>query len=296
MLNAFQAEGRFFRGNLHGHSTRSDGAIDPGEVCRRYKAAGYDFVSITDHFRKCYDYRITDTKPFRDGSFTTILGAEVHAPETREGEIWHLLAVGLPIGFPATDANETGPGLARRCAEAGAFVAIAHPAWYQLETADAESIEVAHAIEAYNHTSQVNSDRGDGAALLDGLLSTGRNVGCIATDDSHWIVDDAFGGWVMVKSEANEPEALLAALKAGSYYASQGPEIRDIRREEGNLCISCTAARSIMLLGRGSRSEVVHGHSLTDAVLPLERFETSWCRAVIVDAAGRKAWSNPLWP
>ena len=37
---AFTAKGRFWRGNLHTHSTRSDGVLSPEEVCRRYKAEG----------------------------------------------------------------------------------------------------------------------------------------------------------------------------------------------------------------------------------------------------------------
>ncbi|MGL5010699.1 MAG: phosphotransferase, partial [Paracoccaceae bacterium] len=31
----FRAKGRFWRGNLHTHSTRSDGILAPEEVCRR---------------------------------------------------------------------------------------------------------------------------------------------------------------------------------------------------------------------------------------------------------------------
>ncbi len=296
MLNAFQADGRFFRGNLHGHSTGSDGAIDAEEVCRRYKAAGYDFVAVTDHFLERFDYPVTDTTPYRDSSFTTILGAEVHAPETRKGIDWHILAVGLPTNFATTGSYETGPELARRCARAGAFVAIVHPAWYQLELADAKSIDVAHAVEVYNHMAHVSVDRGDGAVLLDEMLYTGSRLGCIATDDSHWRLHDAFGGWVMVKSESNRPETLLAALREGSYYSSQGPEIHDIRRDDGDLFISCTAASSVILLGQGRCSKTAHGCALTKATLSLDRFEGSWCRLVVVDAAGRKAWSNPLWP
>ena len=39
-LTAFETPGRFWRGNLHTHSNRSDGALDPAEVCRRYRAEG----------------------------------------------------------------------------------------------------------------------------------------------------------------------------------------------------------------------------------------------------------------
>lgn len=295
MLDSFQAAGRFYKGNIHGHSNRSDGALDPEEVCRRYRAAGYDFIALTDHFLPAFDFPITETEAFRTSDFTTILGAEIHAPVTRAGEIWHILAVGLPADFEQTAPDETGPELARRAARAGAFVAIAHPQWYQLTVQDGLDLDVAHAIEMYNHTSLVNADRGDGTELCDALLSAGKRLGCIAVDDSHWKVDDAFGGWVMVKSEENTPDALLAALKAGHYYASQGPEILDVTREGDEIIVQCSGAKSVMLLGQASRSAAVHGTDLTQARLPLERFKDSWCRLVVVDHAGQRAWSNPLW-
>ena len=78
-LPAFTAPGRFWRGNLHTHSTRSDGVLEPQEVCRRYRAEGYDFLALTDHFVGHYGYPIVDTLPFRTDSFTTILGAELHS-------------------------------------------------------------------------------------------------------------------------------------------------------------------------------------------------------------------------
>ncbi len=79
MTDFFTAPGRFYRGNLHTHSTLSDGLLEPAEVCRRYKAEGYDFIALTDHFLGMYDFPIADTVPFRDGGFTTILGAELHS-------------------------------------------------------------------------------------------------------------------------------------------------------------------------------------------------------------------------
>ena len=49
-FDAFRLPGRFLRGNLHTHSTASDGELAPGEVCRRYREAGYDFICLSDHF------------------------------------------------------------------------------------------------------------------------------------------------------------------------------------------------------------------------------------------------------
>lgn len=102
-----------------------------------------------------------------------------------------------------------------------------------------------------------------------------------AAADAHFHSDDAFGGWVMVKAEHNEPEALLDALKQGRYYATQGPEIRDKRCEDDHLVVETSPVRSIALAGLGAKSAAEHGESLTVARLDLAPFRDSWCRLVI---------------
>src|SRR5665213_491227 len=160
---AFQSAGKFWRGNIHTHSNRSDGALDAGEVCRLYREAGYDFLCLSDHFLAKYGFPITDTRPFRTNSFTTILGAEVHAPANSHGEVWHILAAGLPADFAPTGADETGVELAARAGAAGAFVGIAHPAWSGLTLEDGRVMAPhADAVEIFNTTCLVESRRGDG--------------------------------------------------------------------------------------------------------------------------------------
>jgi len=301
---AFTAAGRFWRGNLHTHSTRSDGILSPEEVCRRYRAEGYDFLALTDHFVGHYGYPIVDTVPMRTNSFTTILGAELHSGAMANGELWHILAVGLPPDFAPSNTpsfvpvkdQETGPQIAARAMAAGAFVAIAHPQWSGLTMEDARSLAGVHAVEIYNHGCATGCDRPDGFMLADQLLTEGHRMTLIATDDAHFSEPDHFGGWVMVKAEANEPEALLAALKAGHFYSSQGPELRDVRIEDGYLVVECSAAASIVAIGWGTGAKAVHGHSLTRAEVPLARLNNSpWVRAAVIDAAGKRAWSNPIW-
>ena len=296
MIDPLGGSGRFFKGNLHTHSTRSDGVRDPEAVCAAYRDAGYDFLALTDHFLPKYRFPIVDTRPWRTSRFTTILGAELHAPATALGEHWHLLAVGLPGDFPAAIPEERGPSLAARAAASGAFVAIAHPAWYGLTVADAETIPAAHAMEVYNHTSAVKTDRGDSWALLDTLLARGRRLLACATDDAHFRFADWFGAWVMVRADRNEPAALVEALQAGRYYSSQGPEIHAIEIGSDELAIACSPASTIIALGRGSASATVFGAGLREARLPLDALRTGGhVRVVVVDAQGRRAWSNPVW-
>lgn len=293
---AFTTPGRFWKGNIHTHSTRSDGMREPEAVCATYREAGYDFLALTDHFMAKYDYPIVDTRPFRTDRFTTILGAELHAPATALGETWHILAVGLPPDFATNSPEETGVSLARRAAEAGAFVAIPHPAWYSLTAEDANTLPGAHAVEVYNHTSQLRTDRGDGGYLADQLLAQGRRITLIAVDDAHFASHDAFGGWVMVKAAANDPALLVEALKAGHFYASQGPQIHDIHWGEESVTVTCSPAASVMVLGRGSKAAQSVGRIQTRVTLPLGKVAGSdFARIVVADEAGRRAWSNPVW-
>lgn len=304
MATAFTAAGTFFRGNLHTHSTLSDGRLPPDEVCRRYRAQGYDFIALTDHFVGLYGYPIADTAAYRGDGFTTILGAELHSGAMENGEIWHILAVGLPPDFVAANTpdfapakgQETGPDLARRAREAGAFVAVAHPQWGGLTLADALSVEAAHAVEIYNHGCAVEAARGDGFHIADLMLSAGRRLSCIATDDAHFASPDAFGGWVMVKAEANAPEALLKSLKAGHFYASQGPDLCDVRIEGDEIVVESSAVERVIVQGHASAALCETGPSVTCARIGLGRFDASpWLRVTVMDAAGRQAWSNPIW-
>jgi len=301
----FASAGKFFRGNLHTHSTGSDGKLSPQEVCRRYQAEGYDFIALTDHLVGLFDYPITDTSPFRNDRFTTIIGAEMHTGAMENGYLWHILGIGLPLDFTPADAphfrsvkgSESGASIARRARDAGAFVSIAHPHWSGLSEADARSITSAHAVEIYNHGCVVDNDRGEGFFTLEQLLNGGRHLNLIATDDAHFNTPDHFGGWVMVKATENTPEALLAALNAGEFYSSTGPQINDIRIGNDSIEVDCSAAATIIVQGQGTSMATLHGSSMTTATLSLERLAGSpWLRVTVVDRAGKRAWSNPVWP
>ena len=299
----FALPGQFYRGNLHTHSTRSDGALPPEEVCRRYRAQGYDFIALTDHFIGPFEYPIVDTTPYRTDDFTTILGAELHSGAMENGELWHILAVGLPPdfapsntpGFHPVKDQETGPEIARRARDAGAFVAVAHPEWSGLTTSDARSIDAAHAIEVYNHGCAVDCDRPHGFYTLDQLLSEGQQLTLCATDDAHFSTPDAFGGWVMVKAASRDPDALLDALKAGHHYASTGPEFHGVAWTPDAVTVDSSAVSAVIVQGRGSASTCVRGEGMTRTTVPIGRLSNSpWARVTIIDEAGRRAWLNPV--
>ena len=76
------AEGRFYKANLHSHSTVSDGEKSPQELKEMYLAHGYSILAYTDHNRFVIHNELSD-----DG-FLALNGVEESADE-RTGVRWH---------------------------------------------------------------------------------------------------------------------------------------------------------------------------------------------------------------
>ena len=274
------------------------------DVVSAYKNAGYDFLMLSEHFVNHFNFPINDTRSFRGNDFTTLIGAELHAPETSAGELWHIVAAGLPLDFKPPHEGETGPQLAQRARAAGAFIAIAHPSWSRYTIEDGRALlSSAHAVEIYNHGCAIENDLGDGWYLHDQLLNEGAKLTAIATDDAHFKTPDHFGGWVNVKAQSLDPNEILEALKDGDFYSSQGPEIHAIALEGKTITVNCSPVDTITVVCGNSRSCVKTGKSITSASFDLSRLESGWLlkrpspwiRVAVIDHAGKKAWSNAHW-
>jgi len=294
----FRQPGQFYKGNLHSHSTNSDGRKSPAEVIDIYRGAGYHFLALTDHFLERYGFPISDTRGFRTDGFTTLLGAELHAGEITLGGHWHIVAAGLPLDFEPTPLGQSGADLCQRARTAGAYVAAAHPYWYGVTLEDIESLGEIDAIETFNGTCMGENDRGDSWHVLDALLARGHRYLACANDDAHFAPDrvDFACGWTHVKATQCEPEAILAALKAGHYYSSTGPELHDVQFEgKDSITIHCSPCRAIFVSGRSARSRRLHGDNLTEATFTLDGITSPYLRVTVVDASGGRAWTNPIW-
>ena len=132
--------------------------------------------------------------------------------------------------------------------------------------------------------------------VLDQILNHGKKINIIATDDSHFHIDDAFGGWVRVKSEINSEEPILEALKNGNYYSSQGPDFKNIKIQNGRLEVLCSPVEKIIVSGYGSASIYKNKTSMESAVFNLGLLpQEKWLRITIIDNKGKKAWTNPIY-
>ena len=295
--NPFGLPGSFRRGNLHTHSTHSDGHLPPEAICALYANAGYDFICISDHFLERFGYPLTDATPFESKGFLTIRGAELHAGRVESGEHWHLLGVGLPGDFAHPAPDETGPSLAKRALDTGAFVVANHPAWYALGEDEIRSLGPIHAIETWNATAAGLNDRADSWYIFDRLLAKGGRYSACVADDAHFAGEggDALVAWVWVKTVEHSASQIVDSLKRGAYYSSSGPEIHDISFDPtGKVVVRCSPATWVFARGIGSAVVEVRGADLSEVVLDVSGLDAPWLRVTVADRAGGRAWSNPI--
>jgi hypothetical protein len=124
-----------------------------------------------------------------------------------------------------------------------------------------------------------------------------------AGDDAHFTFPaDRFGGWIEVWAEELDPAPLLASLRAGAYYSTQGPRLKRLGRDGDRLEVATSAVQAIALGGPGNRwldgitALDANGGRVDYATFDLSAFNGSYCRVTVIDGVGRRAWSNPIWP
>jgi hypothetical protein len=272
----------------------------PETVISDYRAAGYDFIVLTDHFEARWGWAVTDTSAARDGSFTTLLGAELSSADWDDEDVFWVNAIGLPADFPVPAPGESHARIIQRAAEAGAYNVLLHPGLTNFLDFDRLPVEQLHAVETYNvNAAHTWPDQAEGRYAVDALLSRGHRFHVTVGDDAHWHHDrDRFGAWVQVRAERLDPDTLLQALRAGAYYSTQGPQIEDVRVDGDQVHVRCSRARAIALTGiHGWRSAVAEGDpDLTTATLDLSKLASPYWRLTVTAEDGRRAWTNPVWP
>ena len=292
MINAFAAPGEWLKGNLHTHTTESDGLYSPQATVDLYAEAGYDFLAHTDH--SC----LTSYSGLNPHKMVLIPGSELAGGQGEMGQPYHLVVLGLKaaVEYDAADNIQNIVNIAR---QVGQMCFIAHPSWSRLTFQDLLSLEGIDGVEVYNTNCHRCCGTGEAAIQWDELLARGRRLWGLAVDDAHWRFTDGLLGWVMVKSPQRTPQAILEALLQGHFYASNGPSIHDIKIVDSEVQVTCDPVREVRLVGpRPAQGVTTYRLNLegpfTEVSLPLA---DSWevVRVEIVNDAGQMAWSNPCY-
>lgn len=296
MAKLFSQGGVFFKGNTHMHTTCSDGAFTPEQAMALYKAHGYDFIALTDHW-------ICNSQQWHEGMLV-LSGVEIDYLD--DVQAVHIVGIGvvperLHLDRERLRARPIQEGI-DMLLNAGGRAILAHPAWSLNTLALVQSLRGLSAAEVYNTFSGPpwNANRADSTSLLDMYAAGGVRLPFVAVDDAHWYAGEHCRSFIRVQAEALEREAILAALDQGRFYSSQGPEIHQIELDARRLVISCSA------VSRGTFSSNLpwaqgrcrDGSGMTELVYErdLNRRET-FIRCELVDDAGNRAWSSPMvWP
>ena len=294
---AFAKKGTFLKGNLHCHTTLSDGKGTPAAVIRQYENAGYDFLAITDHQR--YNF-----KNYAEGSDLLILPG-IEEDRFLDGvgmPVLHIVGVGPEEGNGYTDGQPVHyqrGGSACQCQDiidhvraAGNLAVLCHPMWSGNAVEEIKALHDFQMIEVWNTGAALDWGTDSNTYHWDVLLHEGRRVYAVASDDGHNLQQNCFG-WVRVNAEKNVP-SILKALENGEFYASCGPEIYDFFIEDGQVCINCSPVSQIILRNFSCPHRMLRGENMTGGQFQLRDLCTDYIRAEIVDAQGRRAWTQPI--
>lgn len=289
LRNPFTRPGRWYKANLHTHTTTSDGLQNPSEVAEAYHKAGYHVLALTDH------HKTNDVRGLSGKNFLVISGLEYHPHCNGSREPHHLVAIGVPYGF---GFDRLEPADANACIAAvkagGGVTFLAHPLWCGHRYDMYSYLRDLVGVEVYNSTCG-RRGRPDSEADWCHLLDAGRILPALAVDDSHG-GDDRFDGWVWLRMGSLTLRSVMSALRSGCYYSSTGPKIHDFRVRRGVAEVSCSPVQSIYLMAHscfGNRRQAEPGKNIRKFAHPVGE-KWKYVRAVVADHAGRKAWTNPI--
>src|SRR5260221_3962814 len=186
--NPHAAAGNWYRGNIHTHTTRSDGKLAPADVVNWYHAHGYDFLALTDHWHSTHEGA-------EKAKITVLIGQEIDVTPPGEAQRLHIVAIGLN-GRPNLPKDRPAQPSIDILLEMGATCFLAHPYWSGLTYAEMIDLQGISGVEIFNGSS--TDDNGKILSLVhwDNLLHRGKNWPAIATDDPHTIHRERVRGWL----------------------------------------------------------------------------------------------------
>ena len=290
-MDVFNKRMPFYKGNLHMHTTHSDGVLTPAEAVNLYRQHGYHFIALTDH-----NTVVQDT--YRDGDLLVLSGIEL-AYELPAEEL-HIVGIGMRKLLGDSINRSHGPQAAIDAIwQDGGRALLAHPAWSMLTPGTIAGLRDLSAAEIYNSMSTIprNCPRADSSLILDLAASHGCPLPLVAVDDAHFYDGEHCKSYIMVQMETLTQASLLEALDTGRFYASQGPEIHSFSIDDDEIRLECSPVSQIIFYSNLSwvngRSRL--GAGLTQSVYDLrtQRGET-FVRCQIIDENGRSAWTNPI--
>ncbi len=280
-------KGFWIKGNLHTHTTRSDGTLSPQDVVDRYAKLGYGFLSFSDHDNMATE---NEHRKLNSNGLILIPGTEISINGP------HLLYIDCEKDIGQSSCRQE---ILNRISEifrqtGRGFAVINHPDWEnQFNHCTIEQLMEWTGylgIEIYNGV----IGRLDGSPYAvnkwDMLLSRGRKVWGFANDDSHRPDEIGFG-WNVVFAREKTKQAIVDAIMKGNFYCSTGVVIRWIECSGERIYLETENAKKIAAIRDvGRRFSVVYNSSIEVEVPHEAKYVRFECWA----EAEQMAWTQPI--
>jgi hypothetical protein len=299
---------RFYKGNVHTHTTKSDGDANPSTVTSWYKTHGYDFLFITDHDK------LTIYKKNDSNDFITINGVELTGLAESNKIPVHTNAlcgtktlVGIRnLKHKVPKVMQTQVDLAK---SNGALAILNHPN-FGVETHNAMTTDDVLAVEGFDMLEIASGHplvhpEGFGAhdsteKIWDKYLSMKHRVWGVGVDDAHHYSE--FGEtqanpgrvWIQVWARGLSENSICDAIRNGQFYISNGVQINSISVEGNSFELSMGNWKPkdyVEFIGsKGTILAKVHANPARYVV----NGDEGYVRARVSQAKGKKkAWSQP---
>jgi hypothetical protein len=215
------SQARYYKTQMHCHTTNSDGGYSPQDLAQKYYNAGYEIIMITDH-----NYLTLESEVDLQGLLV------IQAEELTFSRHWNgffLSEVIMPTEDytcqeAINDVRAQGGLTQLNHYRTGPFTPIS---W----SATAEDILAFENgpdfLEIWNTGTELTQAHDD-KSIWDAVLTAGKRVWGSATDDFHPSVSEALEfnkGWNMIWLDSLCAINVYESLVTGKFYASTGVEI-----------------------------------------------------------------------
>ena len=260
--------------------------MDISESGPMFASLGYDFLAVTDH------NMAPDEEKWRSWQEGANL---ILVPGEENGKTDHILEIGVHQVTPTSSDSYADRAAALR--GAGGFVIGCHPQEYSHGAENIRSgADSLHAVEIFNGLREIRGrNEAANVALWDEILTDGRRLWGVATDDFHCEFVTPGHGWVGVQVpedwETVTWNMIVEKLKAGAFFSTTSISFKEIYLDDGILHVSADRfAQRLRVIGPGGKKLYeVEGNELRWQTEPgLTYFR--------VEAVGgvKRAWSQPF--
>ena len=319
--------GKFYKANLHMHTTVSDGKMSVEEVKKVYMEKGYSIVAYTDHEIMVPHNELSDENFLALTSTEISINEEINCDfryvrtyhlnlfskekDKKEFSLFNEKAIWFNHGHNYVTEKQKTKQFNRKYTvdcineiiklanEEGMLVSYNHPVWSLQDYNDYINLKGLWGVEWYNNASSYEGYV-DNIKPIDDFLRKGERVFPLATDDAH-ILEHCFGGFVMIKADNLEYETIYNALKNGDFYSSMSPEFYELYIEDGVVNVKTSKVKEIQLTTECRYTKTKHDiYGLTEASFDIKDYlyrndninEHQYIRINIIDLEGKLAYTR----